>query len=841
MIPRGSPGRFVAWALVTPLVVAPLVVGTNACESHDAGEVDTAPSHSAAAGSPGGSGQAASGARGSGSTNVSSTGAPSDASMQTQLADSTTGSSGSLDVDSSIGTSSSPADAEGNLDAGGLSVTFPDLAALYEGDFGSPPKLTDTPETTDAPLIGNGDLGVSVIGTIDALTFVLGKNEFWSLADGHLKAMARLSLAIPGMAGASYSMTENIEPAEVTGSFASASDTIKTKSWVQADDTTNNKLVTEIAYTGAAPQDVTVSLAPGDSNTFPSAVGSSADVLTIDVAADSVATVGGQMTRKARVAVRVIGATGSVGAVSDGALHFTLMPGQSYSLVASIVSNLDSATYQAAAVTGVTGLMQTDVDALNARHRAWWGTFYQQSFVEIPNKTIEREYYASLYLLASTSRAGEAAPGLWGAWVMTDPNWNGDYTLNYNYEVPFYAAFPTNHVSLADAYDKPVVDWVPNAQALATLRGFTGAYYRVHIGPLPNGSADTNEWNQKFPGAYAATDILMHYYYTVDPVYATSVYPTLKQIAVFWENYLVWDGTRYVIVDDAQHEGNPYPQTNGVMSLGLVRFLLQGCIDVSTALGVDAAERQVWQDRLSHLSAFPTFTMNNETVFRYTEVGLDWNGGNSIGIQHIYPGSQIGLGSDATLLQTAKNMVDVMGRWSDGNGTNTFYPAAARVGYAPSTILSQLQSWIENNTYPNLHIHTGGGGIENLNTVPSTIDEMLLQSFQGKLRVFADWPADVDARFGDLRAYGAFLVSSDVRSNVVQYVRIVSEAAGSFSLVNPWPASTLHAYRNGADAGTLAGAEVSMPTSAGDVILVGPDGTSYQALVARMSVPLSGD
>jgi hypothetical protein len=32
-----------------------------------------------------------------------------------------------------------------------------------------------------------------------------------------------------------------------------------------------------------------------------------------------------------------------------------------------------------------------------------------------------------------------------------------------------------------------------------------------------------------------------------------------------------------------------------------------------------------------------------------------------------------------------------------------------------------------------------------------------------------------------------------------------------------------------------------MPTSVGDVILIGPDGTSYPALVARMPVPLSGD
>ncbi len=733
---------------------------------------------------------------------------------------------------------SGDASGDGSVD---LSATFPSLAGLYQGTFSAPPTQTDTQETTDAPLLGNGDVGVSIVGTIDAMTFVLGKNEFWSLNDGTVKAMARLSLSVPGMSGASYAMAESVGQGQVTGSFALADRTLATKTWVQADDTTNNKVITEITYTGASTQTVTVALAPGDSNTNPSTVGSTGDALTLDVAADNVATVGGVPTRQVRVAVRAVGVTGTV---SNGALQFTLASGQTCSLVTSIVSNLDSASYTSDAVSQIAGLAQSDVDSLYARHAAWWNTFFRQSFVEIPDKTVEKEYYASLYLLASTSRTGEAPPGLWGVWVMTDPAWNGDYTLNYNYEVPFFAAFSTNHVSLADSYDQPVIDWVPSAQALATLRGFSGAYYRVHIGPLPNGSSDTSEHNQKSPGAYAATGMIMHYYYTLDPSYAKSVYPTLQQIAAFWENYLVWDGTRYVIENDAQHEDNPYPQTNGVMSLGLVRFLLQGVIDISTALGVDATERQVWQDRLAHLSAFPTFTMNNETVFRYTEVGLDWNAGNSIGIQHIYPGSQIGLDTDPAVLQIGKNMVDAMARWSDGNGTNTFYPAAARVGYDPQTILSQLDSWIENNTYPNLHIHTGGGGVENLNTVPSTVDEMLLQSFQGKIRVFADWPAGTDARFGDLRAYGAFLVSSDVRSDAVQYVRIVSEAGGSFTLVNPWTSASsgnVRVYRNAQDAGTVTGAEFTMATSAGDILLLGPDGSSYASLVAAMSKPLSGD
>jgi alpha-L-fucosidase 2 len=709
---------------------------------------------------------------------------------------------------------------------------LPNLATPYVGTFSSPPAQTDTQQTTDAPLLGNGDLGVAVLGNIDAMTFILHKTEFWSLSQGSVKAMARLSLSIPGMAGASYAMTERIATGQVTGTFAINGSTITTTSWVQATDTTNNQLLTQIAYTGAGALPVAVSLASGHKNANPSSVGSSGDVLYEDVQADGADTVGGHTTHKVRVATRVIGASG---AVANGALTFTLTPGQKLVLATGVMSNFDSPTYQTQVVGNVTRLVPSDVDSLSAAHQAWWDSFYRTSYVQLQDKTIEKEYYASLYLLASTSRAGEAPPGLWGDWVMTDPAWFGDYTLNYNYEVPFYAAFPTNHVELADSFDAPVVAWVPNAQALAKKNGWTGAYYRVHVGPLPNGSADTNEWNQKSMGAYAATAMIMHAYYARNLKYEQSIYETLKQMAIFWQDYLSFDGTRYVINNDAQHEGNPYPQTNGIMSLGLVRFLFQGTIDVSTDLSVDATLRSTWQDRLSKLSAFPTFTKNGKTVFRYTEVGLDWNGGNTIGIQHIYPGSQIGLSTDPSLLQIANNMVDVMARWSDGNGTDTFYPAAARVGYSATTILSNLHSWIQNNTYPNLHIHTGGGGIENVNTVPSTVTEMMLQSFQGILRVFANWPSGSDAKFANLRAYGAFLVSSAIQGNVVPYVRIVSENGGPFTLSNPWSGNAMVVYRNGIDVGTLSGASATIQSCVSDSIFVAPAGTSYASIVALVN------
>ena len=51
-------------------------------------------------------------------------------------------------------------------------------------------------------------------------------------------------------------------------------------------------------------------------------------------------------------------------------------------------------------------------------------------------------------------------------------------------------------------------------------------------------------------------------------------------------------------------------------------------------------------------------------------------------------------------------------------------------------ILSYLKKRIEMDVYPNSWIVQGGGGIETLAAVPLTINEMLLQSYEGIIRVF---------------------------------------------------------------------------------------------------------
>ncbi len=191
---------------------------------------------------------------------------------------------------------------EGGAVEGGLGSNWPNQALLYKATLTAPPKQTNTGQTTDAPLLGNGDLGVAIFGTVDALTLNLHKNEFWSLSEAKVKAMEKLTLAIPSMVGASYAMTEDIGVGEVTGTFTAGGKTITTKSWVQADDSTQNKVITQLTLTGGGSVDVSASLTVGQGNSYASATGSSGDTLYRDVRADGGDSVGGQPTRRVRVA-----------------------------------------------------------------------------------------------------------------------------------------------------------------------------------------------------------------------------------------------------------------------------------------------------------------------------------------------------------------------------------------------------------------------------------------------------------------------------------------------------------------------------------------------------------
>ena len=702
------------------------------------------------------------------------------------------------------------------------------IVQQYQGVWTSPPSHLTGGETTDAPELGNGDVGVAVGGPISDQTFYLGKNDFFSSTSHAIKPLGRIVVSAGGLSGASYHVVQDIQHAEVRGTYTLNGQTLTTRSWVDAN---TDMFVTGFTLTGGGPQSIGITLQNGSGGT--PTVSTSDHDLDADVVADT----GGSGDPRARIAARTIGQRQSV---SGNKLTLTMQPGTTSTLVAAVVSTEDSSAYRRAADTVVDGLTQQEVDNHNSSHRSWWQGYWNQSYVEIADKSVEKSWYGSLYQLACVSRGGKYAPGLWGNWITGDMAWNGDYHTNYNYEAPFYAGLTTNHIGQLDSYDQPVLDWMTRGEQLAQANGFQGVLFPVGISPEGT-SADLNLYNQKSDAANLASDMVMRYEQTRDPAYGAKVYPYLKQVGLFWQHYLTRDSAgAYEITDDAPQEGNAYPQTNSILSLGLVHLLMQGLTDISGALGQDPGTRAVWQDIDAHLAPLPTMTRGGQSVFRETSTGASWvDDGNDIDIQAVYPGGQVGLDSDAGLLQTARNTVgQLTAAWHGGNAPATFYAAAARVGYDPAIILGNLHDEAVGNSYPNLAVHHDGGGVENVNVTTSGLDEMLLQSFQHDIKVFADWPAGSDAKFGDLLADGDFLVSSSMADNSVQYVRAVSRKGGGLTVTNPWPGSAVQVYRNGSDAGTVSGSRITLATAVNETVTLARPGTSYATVRAELAQPL---
>lgn len=507
--------------------------------------------------------------------------------------------------------------------------------------------------------------------------------------------------------------------------------------------------------------------------------------------------------------------------------------------VAATSSNFKSKDCLQHVIDQCTTLSDGDIDRIERAHAEWWKNYWEQSYVSIPDSVVEKHYYVSLYGIGSCSRDADFPPSIFGGWITQEvPAWNGDYHLNYNHMAPYYALYGANRIEQAAPYSNSMIPQIERGKYYSEkICGIKdGIMLPVGAGPLgiettrrspfmdqnmqgllSSGNIEDEGmfWGQKSNSAYAVPNMARHFRYTLDSTYAQKVYPYVKAVATFWEGYLTREGERYVIYNDAIHEGT-IGTMNPILSLGLVRLVMQTATQMSNFLGIDADKRSVWEQIETHISDYPTQQRNGKTVFRYTEKGTDWWGDNSLGIQHIYPAEQIGLDSPAELLEISRNTITELWRWRDFNGTNSFFPAAVRVGYNADTILNKLREYAQ-HTYPNGFQYDNPHGIENFSTTPNTINEMLCSGHQGVLRLFPVWNSANDAQFHNIRIEGAFLVSGAIKSGAVEPIRILSEKGSALTLQNPWAASGASNMKITASDGKVIfkeGERITIPTRA---------------------------
>lgn len=730
-------------------------------------------------------------------------------------------------------------------------------AGRYKAVFTSPPVKVPTAKTPDGPLAGNGDIGLTLGGKPDKLLFYLGKNDFWRAypvyPGGGIALPGWLEMNIPALSGADYYAEQIQDKAEITGKFTKDNLVVSVKTWVSA---TANTVVVELGSNKACSMNFVLKAAEG--NTSVNAKGVDAGTYWVTRSFENTPLLA--WPSHVAMAVKVLGANPE----NDGGI--TLKPNSKVTLLVTMYTNYDAKDWKQKAISVAKQTTQATINQLQKEHYAWWENFWRQSAVQIGDPFLEKYYYASQYLFGATSRRNKFAPGIWGPFITKDSAaWGGDYHLNYNYQAPYWAAYSSNHLDETDNFDKPLLDYMENGKQHAKeLLGIRGIYYPVGIGPM---GLVTTRWpltpdemekryaskentidggykflGQKINAVFSVGNMLMRFYSTYDVAYARKVYPYMLECANFWEDYLKFENGRYVIYMDHYNEVMPNLKNKGqwrqllgdfnsTLSVGLVKMLFKGIIDVSEFLKVDQERRQKWTHIVQHMSQFTVGEVDGKPALKGVESSPAPLQNRTEGLARvsihglILPGGVCGPVTDSVfnqiLLGDVSRWKDKMrepGSWANtlGNGIETCFPAAVRVGYDSDEIMQQLTDRIKRQSLPNLWITAEGGGIETLSAVPLTVNEMLMQSYEGVIRIFPNWNKAKNASFDQLRAYGAFLVSSRLEQGKIEYVRMSSEAGRPCRIQNPWPGHTAQLLRNGQKAEKLTGGTFVFPTTRGE-------------------------
>jgi len=467
-------------------------------------------------------------------------------------------------------------------------------------------------------------------------------------------------------------------------------------------------------------------------------------------------------------------------------------------------------------------------------HKAWWHAFWGKSFIDLSDDLVENLWYIQLYQLASMSR-GYPAPKLYGLWCLHDvPGWRGIYTADINIEMAYWPIFTSNHPELGKPFYETFFRMLPNVkEETKKLYNIDGARYPCVM--IEDGfelATDRYRYAQCI-SAFLAQIFWWHYIYTLDKGFLEErAYPVMRESARFYEGYLSRDDQgKYYIYPSFSPEQGPLDAKNPTIDLALIKALLRGTIEASRILEVDREERGKWQEILDNLS---DYTIRDNVLQDSESASPDLKLAHPSLLAPIFPGGDIGVDSARWLVacNTLKTILSRTWRrsltdepnWDDSFSSQWLLCAAARLGLGEEaknflynlvihqhlkpnglfsawtcTIVKDDAEWERKMTLGELNEMTallsstvegrekqevfmdGGSGFL------TGVNEMLLQSYDGRIRVFPALPRGWDARMAGLRAVGAFLVASEVKNGEVKYILVSSLKGQECTVINPWP------------------------------------------------------
>ena len=468
-------------------------------------------------------------------------------------------------------------------------------------------------------------------------------------------------------------------------------------------------------------------------------------------------------------------------------------------------------------------LAQIPLSQLQRETEKQWESFWSRSAVEFEDKELERIWYQNQYVLACCLREGKVAPGLFGNWTSgkIGTAWHGDYHMNYNTQQVFWGVFSSNHVDQNLPYVEMVESLLPMSKAYAREKfGLPGAFFPHSAYPVPSQVVPypAPPWGYEIcETPWTVQSLWWQYLYTLDKVFLERVYPLLRAATQFVVAFVKKEADgKYHIVPSASPENwgctvDFRLNKDCIMDLALTEFLLDATLEASEVLGLDAADRPRWAEVRTNLAPYP------KAQGPYGEVWLDVLNAPvervyniPVTLAPVFPGEQVGLGRGEEQLEIARRTARTI-RLEGGNDLVYQPLILTRLGILDlDWFKREVRYCLTPNGLANDRVRQTDGryndavdfdfmmrmGVwtENL-SLPAVLNECLMQSYTGVIRLFPNTHKLGPARFENLRAVGAFLVSAAYDGRNVTEASLLSEKGAPVQLANPWPGKTVRVTR----------------------------------------------
>jgi hypothetical protein len=316
---------------------------------------------------------------------------------------------------------------------------------------------------------------------------------------------------------------------------------------------------------------------------------------------------------------------------------------------------------------------------------------------------------------------------------------------------------------------------------------------------------------------WAVQSLWWQFLYTRDEKYLARVYPAMRSATRFLAAYLTKeDDGFYHVFPSVSSENWGFTvdfkhNKDCILDLVLIKFVLDAMVSASTLLGQDVEERQHWKEISTNLAPYP------KAQGPFGEVWLDISNAPPehvynvpITLAPVFPGEQVGLDTGRKFLEIATLTAETM-RLEGGNDLVSQPLIRARLGmldldwFKKQIVYCMLPDGVSNDRLREV------GGRYSLTTdfdflmrmglwcenfaVSVVLNECMLQSYTGTIRLFPNTLNLGPASFENLRAVGAFLISATHDGKHVVRFEVFSEKGVQLVFANPWGQTPLRITR----------------------------------------------